>query len=74
MAEQIPMMDTHLSVTDLTPEQVRGASLVLAGHAAGAGELAEWLECCGLRSYPPSPERLWTGRPRQARPSKRGES
>lgn len=74
MTDQIPITDTHLSVTDLTPEQVRDASLVMAGHASGADELAAWLECCGLRPYPPSPERLWTGRPRQVRPSRRRTS
>ena len=72
MSDQIPITDTHLSVTDLSPQQVRDASLVMAGYASGADELAEWLEICGLRPYPPSPERLWTGRPRQARPPKRG--
>lgn len=74
MSDQIPMTDTSLSMTDLTPEQVRAASLVLAGHAADAGELADWLEACGLRPYPPSPERLWTGRPKQVRPPRRRPS
>lgn len=72
MSDQIPITDTSLSMTDLSPEQVRNASLVLAGHAADAGELAEWLEICGLRPYRAG-GRLWTGRPK-VRPSKRGAS
>ena len=73
MSDQIPITDTCLSMTDLNPEQVRNASLVLAGHASGADELAEWLEICGLRAYQ-SHDRLWTGRPRQVRPSRRRPS
>lgn len=51
MTDQIPITETMLSVTSLTDRQVRDASLTLAGHASGADELAEWLECCGLRPY-----------------------
>lgn len=72
MSDQIPITDTHLSVTDLSPQQVRSASLVLAGYASGADELAEWLEICGLRPYQ-SCDRLWSGRPK-VKPSKRGTS
>ena len=70
MVEQIPLTDVSFSVTDLKPEQVRNASLVLAGHAADAGELAEWLEICGLRPYQAG-GRLWTGRPKQVKPPRR---
>lgn len=73
MTDQIPITDTHLSVTDLSDEQVRSASLVLAGYASGADELAEWLEICGLRPYQ-SCDRLWSGRPKQVRAPRRRTS
>ena len=73
MTDQIPLTDTHLSVTDLSDEQVRNASLALAGYACGAGELAEWLEICGLRSYQAG-DRMWTGRPKQVRAPRRKTS
>ena len=73
MTDQIPMTDTRLSVTSLTDRQVRDASLILAGHAADAAELAEWLEACGLRPYEPA-DRVWTGRTKRARLSRRGAS
>lgn len=66
MTDQIPITETMLSVTSLTGRQVRDASLTLAGHASGADELAEWLECCGLRPYR-SAGRQWSGRPKQVR-------
>jgi hypothetical protein len=69
VTDQIPITDTKLSVTSLSDRQVRDASLILAGHACDAGELAEWLEACGLRPYL-SADRLWTGRPKQVRPSR----
>ena len=73
MTDQIPVTDTKLSVTSLTGQQVRDASLILAGHASGADELAEWLEACGLRPYE-SGDRMWTGRPKRAAPSRRRPS
>ena len=73
MSDQIPITDTCLSMTDLNPEQVRNASLILAGHASGADELAEWLEICGLRPYQ-SCDRMWTGRPKRVTAPRRRTS
>ena len=73
MSDQIPITDTHLSVSSLSDEQVRDASLVLAGHASGAGELTEWLEACGLRPYL-SGDRMWTGRPKRVTAPRRRTS
>ncbi len=65
--------DAILSAADISPGQARDAALVLAGHAAGAGELGDWLEMCGLLDYTPGgPGAGPYGRPRQQRTGQGG--
>lgn len=58
--------DAWLSAMAITAAQARAASLVLAAHAADAGELRLWLEILGLRDYRSAP-RTPCGRPSKAK-------
>ncbi len=57
--------DAILCITNISDEQARDAALVLAGHAADAGELRQWLEAIGFLPYEPGIRPTQWGHPRQ---------